>query len=237
MKLSRREIILLCVLLLAGSIYLFYQYAYQPLQQKTHTLIAENTKIQKNLEMQEGKMETAAKMQKEQERLEEEYRQLMIAVPEDAYIPEIIAWLAKSAKDASIQLDKVSYQSGNNDKQNSDQAQSPGVQACNFEISAAGSYFNLMSFLLKIENDPRIYVIIAGQLNAQQKKQEAAPVVSEVEAESMPVPEPLKGAVAYDSNNMILKLKLSAYYDKAKSSDISGMAEKVSPGEGRENPF
>jgi Tfp pilus assembly protein PilO len=237
MKLSRREIILLCVLLLAGSIYLFNQYAYQPLQQKTSTLIAENAKIQTTIEIQEAKMKTTANMQKEQERLEEEYRQLMIAVPEDAYIPEIIAWLGKSAKDASIQLDKVSYQSGNNDKQNSDQAKSDGVHACNFEISAAGSYFNLMSFLLKTENDPRIYVISGGQINAQQKKQEVAPVVSEVEGESIPAPEPLKGAAAYDSNNMVLKLKLSAYYDKDKALDISGMAEKVPPGEGRENPF
>lgn len=238
MKLSRRELILLAVLVIIGSIYLFHQYLYQPLQQKTNTLRAENTKIQSTIEMQRGNMKEVAKLQKEQEKLAEEYRRLMVAVPEEAYVPEIIAWLEKSAQDASVQLNKVSYQGENNEKDNSaDDGKMAAAQVCNFELSAGGSYFNLMSFLLKIENDPRIYVINAGQLNASQKKQETAPAVSEEEGTPMPAPEPLKGAAAYDSHNLVLNLKLSAYYAKDKANDISGMAEKVPPGEGRENPF
>ncbi len=237
MKLSRREIILLSALLIVGSIYLFYQYLYQPLQRDTNALVAENARIKEAIEMQTSKMEAATKLQKEQEKLEEEYRQLMVAVPEDAYIPEIIAWLEKSAQDASVRLDKVSYQ-GSGDNEKDRENIKTAARACNFEISAGGSYFNLMSFLLNIEKSPRIYVISAGQLNTQQKKQETTvPVVSEEEDGAMPAPELLKGAAAYDSNNLVLNLKLSAYYDKDKKADISGMAEKVPIGEGRENPF
>lgn len=241
MKLSKRELILLCILLIAGSIYLFYNYLYCPMQVKTKALVVENARLKEEVKMERQKIQRAGDWKQERERLQEDYRQLMIKVPETAYIPEIVDFLENKAKDSQAALLSVNYNKKSNENQN-DQNNNPKSTAPNmleFEIKSGGSYYNLLSYLMKIENAPRLYVVSGVQIASPDNKKPGSTAYITEDGRVIPAtqPEPLEGSTAYDGRVLAMKVRLAAFYDEKAIAGISGMEEKVTPGKGKENPY
>lgn len=245
MSLSLREQILLLALIIICLFYCFNKYLYQPLQDDTARLATENAQLENMINSEQERVVKSRNLQKQRRKLEEEYQQMMVKVPEHSYIPEIISFLENNALDSSVTLNKINYRreekSVGATKEPDDKSIS-NYQPCTLEISVRGNYFNLLSFLMKIEQSPRIYIINGGSFIASEKKMgsRSQPLDSENDAiiPSPAVPLEAEGSVRFDSNNLTMKLQLTAYYDPTSSTpDISGMPEKVPPGEGRENPF
>jgi Tfp pilus assembly protein PilO len=236
-KLSPREQILLLVLIILLSFYLFNKIFYQPLRDDTAKLTAENMKLKSLLADRPSKLEQRQELDREKGRSNELYRRLMVRIPEAAYISETIAYLETSAGIASVQLLKVDYRS----RENSPAARTAnlppekgGARPCNFTITASGSYFNLLTWLSKIEGSPRLYVIDSIELTASESR---SPIEEGEEAPVSPSSPELKGSPRFNDSNLHMQLQLTAYYDPVSIPGFAGMPEKISPGAGRENPF
>lgn len=245
MKLSKREQIFLLALIIALSFYLFNKFLYQPIREDTAKLAAENVKLKGFVENEQSRLERSRELDNEKGKLKEQYRQMMVKIPEEAYIPEVIAYLEASAQDSSVKLLSVKYQAQENSsdsrQENQQQEKTTVARPCNFAISANGSYFNLLTLLTKIEESPRLYVINSGEITASEKKADARPesLPQMMEGVEIPAPPPevLKGSARFDNSNLNMQLQITTYYDPASLRGITGMPDKVHPGEGKENPY
>lgn len=244
MKLSKREQIFLLALVIALSFYLFNKFLYQPIKEDTAKLAVENVKLKGLVENEQIRLERSQQLENEKGRLKEQYKEMMVKIPEEAYIPEVIAYLENSAQDSSVKLRSVRYQAQENNsdsgQENQQQEKTTVARPCNFMVSANGSYFNLLTLLTKIEQSPRLYIINNGEITASEKKAEALPesLPQTIEGVEIPTPprEVLKGSARFDDSNWNMQLQLTTYYDPASVGGITGMPEKVSPGQGKENP-
>jgi len=244
MKLSKREQIFLLALVIALSFYLFNKFLYQPIKEDTAKLAVENVKLKGLVENEQIRLERSQQLENEKGRLKEQYKEMMVKIPEEAYIPEVIAYLENSAQDSSVKLLSVRYQAQENNsdtgQENQQQEKTTVARPCNFTVSANGSYFNLLTLLTKIEQSPRLYIINNGEITASEKKAEALPesLPQTIEGVEIPTPPPevLKGSARFDDSNWNMQLQLTTYYDPASVGGITGMPEKVFPGQGKENP-
>jgi Tfp pilus assembly protein PilO len=241
MKLSKREQIFLLALVIVLSFFLFNRFLYQPIKEDTAKLAAENMKLKGLVEDEQVRLERSQEMENEKERLKERYKEMMVKLPEEAYIPEVIAYLEKSAQDSSVELLSVRYQAQDNSSdpgQEKKQPEKGAARPCHFAVSANGSYLNLMTLLTKIEGSPRLYIINSAEIAASERKVEALPEspAQTVEGVEIPTPPPqeLKGSARFDDSNWNMQLQLTTYYDPASAGEITGMPEKIAPGEGKE---
>ncbi|PKM78587.1 MAG: hypothetical protein CVU90_00900 [Firmicutes bacterium HGW-Firmicutes-15] len=102
------------------------------------------------------------------------------------------------------------------------------VQAANFQLAASGTHLNLLSFIFKIENAPRIYRInsikMAMVRNNQQKMGIGveAPMQEKNSGQNEDFSEiSVKESQAYDSNCAEVNMDVNAYYDRFEAEDIS----------------
>lgn len=241
MRISKRELILLILLILTGIIYLFYTYMYGPVRDKTDALQVENTRLETAILTEQKSIETINNL--EEEKLKHDYQVMAEKIPESPFIPEIIDYLEKSAEDAGVELLAVTYTETNKkdrqqNKDNSDQ-EITGPEKLRFQATTCGSYPELLLFLLRIEKNSRIYVVEGSKMKTSKRKVIMPPAMA-AEGESptlLPPPVILTGSSGYDPENIVMDIMFNAYYDKNSLPDISGAEEKVKPGDGRTNPF
>lgn len=196
MSLSKREIALIGFLLLAGVVYGFYTYLYTPVENRIDVLKTDNEQFQIKLEENEKARKSNIKPADNLKKLQNEYKVLLTKVPEDPYVPEMMVYLADSARESSVELKSLNYKY---DDKTGSASSSPGsntntartgspanYRASHIEVEVEGSYYNLLTFMLKVENAPRLYVLTGAKFEAGKRK---APVEAGFGAEPVPSPE------------------------------------------------
>lgn len=247
-KLSRREKILLGILLILSLIYAYYNLAYKPGKIAREQLLQENRVLKSLTESGESAMVQTSNIEQDITGIAKLGNELMAAVPARARVPETIAFLKKTAFDTHVDLKAINYAAPN--KNNSTDKQKnkeklEKVRILDYNITVQGTYNNLLAFLLKMENTPRLYTISNCQMTAAAKKNdekalsEALQSSLETEQGAPPAPFPSipKGSAVYDGNNIKLNLKFSAYYDEETIPGLNAKEDEVPVAAGRINPF
>jgi len=221
-KLSKREVALLVILILVGGGYLFNYFMFRPLYAQRNHLTTENASLIRELEQLQQKMSQYADIE-QNEKIVAEYGKMQAKIPPVPMIPSIIESLELSAQEENIKIQSIKYKEDANinklpgsQKMDSD----PPLQTVNFQIIARGSYFNLLSFLFKIESAPRIYVINSSKITLGKKDKAPAATEDLTVRAGDPVTEyRLDTAVSesetFDQSHTVLYLDFNAYYDNS----------------------
>lgn len=260
MKLSKREMVLLTILLIAASIYIYYNYIYMPVVNNAAAVKSENDKLQANLRELEKLKASQKKPAQVAQKLKTDYQALLNKVPEDPYVPEMIVYLADAAKESRVELKKIDYKydekstanapvptDGAEDKKTANAA---AVKSSQLEIEAAGTYYDILAFMLTVENAPRAFVLTGMDLTSSKRKPQEATALAPASgttvqgaggsptAPSAPNPEQaLVGSAAYDGNSLLLKLKFQSFFDQVTAANMKGVDEPVAPSIEGKNPF
>lgn len=251
MKLSNREKVLLGILLVLSLVYAYYNFAFKPGKIAKENLLQENRVLKSMIESGEtAKTQNTGMVQKITE-IAKLGNELMLEVPARAGVPETVAFLKKTALDANVDIKSLNYAASPKNKNNSvnntkNMVETEKVRTLDYNITVQGAYNNLLAFLLKIENAPRLYTINDCQMtaNAPEIAAEAlaGPLQSSMEAgqgtPSPRLPSIPKGSAVYDGNDIKLKLRFSAYYDEEGIPGFTTAKEdEVPAAAGRINPF
>lgn len=260
MRLSKREMVLLTILLIAASIYIYYNYIYMPVANNAAAVKSENDKLQANLRELE-KLKANQKPAQVAQKLKTDYQALLNKVPEDPYVPEMIVYLADAAKESRVELKKIDYKydekstanapvpaDGAQDKKT---ANTVAVKSSQLEIEATGTYNDILTFMIRVENAPRAFVLTGLDLNSSKRKPQEATVMAPasgttVQASSGSSPktpsapdaqQALVGSAAYDGNSLLLKLKFQSFFDQVTAANMKGVDEPIAPSIEGKNPF
>ncbi|MDD2586387.1 MAG: hypothetical protein PHT79_03315 [Syntrophomonadaceae bacterium] len=240
MKLSTREIFLLVILIIIATGYAFHTYTYVPLREEIDKLILENSGLEKTIKAEEETIN--AFMQLDEEKQNHDYKLLAAKVPEAPFLPEMIAYLNKSARDADINLLAVHYKelSRENIKQKGNNAGGVHDPWClELQATVSGSYPGLILFLNKIEKADRIYALENTKIKLSKRKTEnfQSGILEEGEIPHKLVLPATTITVGYNPDHILMDVKFKAYYDNRNIKGISGIDEQVEPGQGVDNPF
>jgi len=222
MKLSPREKVLLIILVLLITFYLFYTFLYHPLEQATASLRAENLNLRSAIKKQQDQWEKGKNEELEINKLELEYQQMMIKLPEEDYLPEIVSYLQKNARSADVLLEKINY---HNRAMESSQGNRNDIRTCEMVLVARGSYYNLLTLLRKIEEAPRLFVINNVEISAPEV---SITINEDTEIPSTPQEETKPSNISAD-NNLVMTVQLTTYYDPSSMPSFIGVLEKVPP--------
>lgn len=223
MRLSKREKVLLGILLVVGGFYVFYQFEYFPRQVTIDRLKEENTRLNREIVSFIAKEGGLTDINQEKRRLNDELDQMVIRLPRSPLLADIVAFLEQSARDSQVKLASVNYKESLPSKTSLDAKDTNPVkpaQYVNFQLTASGDHAGLLSFLLKIENASRIYNINSGKISLLKRKQPEMAMRSS-ESESGALGRAGEATVAeqesltYDRNNLVIVLDISAYYDQS----------------------
>ena len=250
-KLSRREKILVGLLLILSLVYAYYNLDFKPNKIASEQLLQENRVLKSLMERGENAKTRTTGIGQEKTRIAQLGNELLVAVPARAMVPETVAFLKRTAFDTRVELKSLNYTAPNKSNNNNTGSQkkkeeSEKVQALDYNITVQGGYNNLMAFLLRIEKAPRLYTISSCSMTANSKKNDdkaiSEALQSSMEAEPGAVePVPLtsapKGSEVYDGNNIKLDLKFSAYYDEEAIPGLTIKEDEVPAAAGRINPF
>lgn len=221
MNWSIREKALLALLLVLGCIFVMDQYLFQPLSRDNRQLIAENTSLSAELQGIKERLNKYQSMEAADLLKQDNYQEMLEALPQSPLIPNIINDLESKARENNIILISIHYKENIAGspalKPSGPEPQQATLVPVNFQITAHGSHYDLLSFVLALENAPRIYVInnlkigLAGKeravpISAVQLSNTASSVV---EPNTTPITPEL---LFYDQGKSILNLDFNAFY-------------------------
>jgi Tfp pilus assembly protein PilO len=229
---------MLLVLAIIGTIYLFYAYLYEPVTSQTRIISAENQNLNKEVESSQNRIKSAAGLSAEWERLQQQYTELAVKVPGESMLPEALSYLDKSAAECGVELETISLQpmpvvmtgAGSTNGVES------SLQQVKIQLSLRGSYFNLLSYLLKIEKAPRLYRIENAQMSHTPALADTSAQAPEVAAGEQAATDPALPAATVVSE-IALNISLTTFYDTFSLPDFKAELERVQPGVGKDNPF
>lgn len=169
MKLSKREMVLLVVLLVAGGAYLTDHYLLGPLQNQKQHLAFEHDQLTSELQKWEKKTNRYQTLEQEKLQLQDDYQQMLEKIPQLPMISPVIDYLEGRARDTQVEIVSIRCQE-NAVAQPDRNLQLSGSEinrplTVNFQIIATGSYFNLLSFIMQLENAPRMYIITCAKIS------------------------------------------------------------------------
>ncbi|MDD3268434.1 MAG: hypothetical protein PHX14_03865 [Syntrophomonadaceae bacterium] len=251
MMLSRREKILLTLLLILGLAISYNYLVYQPGQIARKHLIQENGVLISLIERGTSAKAQNLDINQEKTRIVKAGNELMLQIPSSARVPETVAFLKRTARDTHVNLQSINYainksKTGMNKNAKANKDILEKVQVLDYNITIQGGYNNLLAFLLKFENAPRLYTINNCRMIANAQKFDEAAIsevltslIEDPEAAPVPVPLPImpKGSAIYDGNSIQLNLKFSAYYEEETIPGLNAGEEEVPAASGKINPF
>lgn len=259
MKLSKREMVLLTVLLIAASVYIYYNYIYMPVVRNVNLIQADNDKLQANLRELEKMKQNQKKPTDVAQKLKTDYQALLTKVPEDPYVPEMIVYLADAAKQSRVELKKLDYKydekstanttAASEGSQEKKTANIAAVKSAQLEVEAIGTYYDILTFMLTVENAPRTFVLTGLDLTAGKiKSMEVTTTTTEAPPEgggaktttsttSVDMTQLLVGSAAYDGNSIQLRMKFQSFFDQVTADNLKGVDEPVVPSIEGKNPF
>jgi Tfp pilus assembly protein PilO len=223
-KLSKREIVLLGLLILVGVFYLGYNYVLEPLNIKTNQLRDENNKLSTDLQALEQTMSKQGDIRLEEQKIREVYTEILAKVPSSPMVPHTIDFMELRARESKVKLQSIKYRENAATKpavNNKDsQPVTPAIQTAEFNIIASGSHFNLLNFLMQIENAPRIYISNESKIYLAKNDKLQSISVADTSQQEMGSTETgiiteleEKGSQAYDKNKSEINIEFTAYYD------------------------
>jgi Tfp pilus assembly protein PilO len=212
---TKREIALLGILIVLGGIYLGYHFVFLPLNTKTAQLQTENNTLTKDSQTLQQKGANKVDVGLEEQKIRDDYAKMNVKIPSSPLIPDVYTYVELCARESKVKLLTINYKENAAAKTATTAPEtgssSEAAQSANCQISASGSHFNLLSFLLKIENAPRIYIMNGIKVTVAKSKLPAKElsantpeqVASNVEKESQ----------SFDLNNVVINLDFAAYFD------------------------
>lgn len=240
MSLSKREIFLLCLLLVCGAAYAYYTYVYDPLQMQINQAQTDNRNLSREIEqLKKAEPVSVGVSSDALQKLKQDFWTAACQVPTYPLVPESIAFLEKSGKDAVIDLKslQISDPGGAQPAGNAgSQGSNSGLVTQSYEIAGTGGYFALNSFLMKLEEAPRIYVISSINIGSQPAASTTAVAPATTSAAPATVSSTASTQV-YDGSNLTFTLSISSYYDGIELENIGTSFQTVQPAAGRNNPF
>ena len=148
MKMSLREKIMLLGLFIVAIVYLFYTYLYAPVTAEIKTVYTENQTIKNELELYKNNMKSNSGIDKQWEQLQKDYNELAVKVPDESMLPEVLSFLDQIAAECHVKAENISLQPAAAAAAGTDVEAS--LQQVKIQLSLRGSYFDLLSYLLKI---------------------------------------------------------------------------------------
>ncbi len=175
MNISKREKILVAVILVLGMVFMFNKYFYAPVNNQIDRLESENAQL--NEEMSEFNREKKQQLSQAEQKQKamDELQNLKIMIPKDKQLEQLVRFLQSAAEVSAIQLISIDFKenvqpTGQPAGQPPGQpGQVPAVKVLNLGISTYGNYFQLRNFLLQLESCPRIITVQSCILAAQTK--------------------------------------------------------------------
>jgi len=166
-KLSRHQLervsllIILYLLVITVGGYSFNKYIFKPLKTQTSAVAADNKNLEVLLQRLGNIKEEDICL--ENQILYEDWEKLSVKVPGVLEEPEIISFLADTARDTGVQFISLTYENSEPGKKlgskEDDKNEVKILQFADFEIKIKGDYFNLLNFMARVENAPRIYAV------------------------------------------------------------------------------
>lgn len=199
---TRREKILLTILFLLAGGYGFCQFLLNPLQSRIHMLAEENEHLSAQIAAVEQKNRQAAGEVMSEDEMELRLGKLTEKIPDDPYIPEVIAFMERCAEERGASLLEATLEpvppAARSD---------PGVyQYQTLNITVQGSYEALFLYVDEIENQAaRIFDITSIHLKA--------PVQNMPSGNSAGL-EPGSGFV-HDQDRITADMQIRLYYDQS----------------------
>ncbi len=219
MSLSTREKALLGLFFLLGCVFLLDQYLFKPLDRDARQLIAENNRLHEELQGIEERITRYQAMENSESKSQAYYQEMLEAIPQLPLIPDIIDFLETKARENKITLSSIHYKENKTRQSDSKPAgsgrQPTSLEPVNFQIVASGSYYNLLSFVLALENAPRIYVINSLKISLaapERYPQGIAAVNSGVSSSDAGAQPAAPVLLFYDQGQSILNLDFNTYY-------------------------
>lgn len=242
MKFSLREKLMLCLLIWAVGVYLFYNYAYTPVNRAASDWMEKNSLAREQVEAARKIDQEMKGMQDRQQSYQERYAALAQQLPASEYLPEMVAFVDKTAADAGMTLKLFNHQKVDavkaNPEGNTVDMPAAGVKSLDCTLSGSGTYYQLVTFMKSLEQAPRIYNMNNIVLSAAQRQIHTIAVPTAAgEAPPAPIAE-LKGSAQYDPDHILLNLTLQAYCDGKAVPGIKDIDQTVEPvSTQRDNPF
>ncbi len=226
MKLSTREAALLGLLLVLGGVFLINHYVFQPLTTHKQQLVLENNNLTLDLQALQNRISKYQSMERDERKSRDDYQRMLEAVPQSSMISSIIDYLELSAREAHVKLITIRYKESALDDPALKFAESrtdlTQIMPVNFQIVVSGSHFDLLSFILEIENAPRIYIINGGKISLARTDQSptgitTSPNSPDMAASDKPMEKTVPESLTYDQSKSVLSLDFSAYYHRSLS--------------------
>jgi hypothetical protein len=208
MKFSNREKILGTIVLLLAAFYLYDRTLLEPIRVELSRLQAENEQMSIKIESNQERLETEKMIKQEVGELDYN-RDMTTMLPASPMASGAIAYVTECAGDKNVSLRFISCTLLDSPSISPPSKAGPIIppSMINFQLSAEGNYYDLLSFLLDIENAPRIYRINHSNLTL-------ADTTSEVEPGSDDILVPDLQAVGMDYNHTVLNLDFNTFYDQ-----------------------
>lgn len=230
MKLSTREAALLGLLLVLGGVFLTNYYIFQPLIAHKQQLGLENNNLTLELQALQNRISKYQSMERDERKSRDDYQRMLEALPQSAMISSIIDYLELSAREAHVKLIMIRYKESAPGDPASKSAKSgtdlTQIMPVNFQIVVSGSHFDLLSFILEIENAPRIYIINGGKISLARPDQfptgiTTSPNGPDMAASDKPIEKTVPESLTYDQSKSVLSLDFSAYYHRSLSNEAA----------------
>lgn len=162
MRLSKREKVLIGILVILGVGYIIDHFMICPAATCHRQLLASEAGLENQMKQLEN-LTAEYGTEKQQEFVETNYRRVLAKIPPSAMVPNVIEYLQSSAADSGVRVINVSYLDTGSTEPNSDhrsqETPKTSAQQINFQIETEGEYGNILEFLQRIEDAPRLYMI------------------------------------------------------------------------------
>jgi Pilus assembly protein, PilO. len=231
MSLSTREKVLIGLFLVLGCVFLFDQYVFQPMTRCNQQLNNENSSLSTEIQANVEKSIKYKSLETEGLGKQEDYQEMLNALPDSPMISDTIDYLETRAQENNVKLISIQYkenQAGNPPSQpvRTGEQQDAAVPV-RFQIVAHGSHYDLLSFVLALENAPRIYIINGLKIGLAAKERSAQGLAALADNAGISAGEPGKLQAApetffYDRGKSVLNLDFNAYYHTSPADAAAG---------------
>ncbi len=242
MRFSKRELRLILVLFILSVSFLYYHFLLGPV----YSDYIEIKKQNQEMEILWQNFQNSISISSDQPNKQEGYQDYLYKIPEKPYCPEIMAYMSETAKESSVVLKglKVDIPSVNSRASDSSglveklSGKDSVPKPIAIDVQAEGYYYNLMTFILKLENNDRLYAIkectFTSGKKARLDQKNNANVNPEEKSGMLELSLP---TTTYSDNIVIMRLKAEAYYEEYNPLGIKGIKNEIVPVENPKNPF
>jgi Tfp pilus assembly protein PilO len=162
-RLSRREIFGLGFLILITIVFTANRLIYEPFRIKKDTLRNERSNIIRELEEVNMNSNKTNQLNEHKSAIEAAYQLMDSKVPSGPMIFSIINMLESYANQSNVRILSLEVKP-NDEKMERNEGESENkipkrLKKSFLQINVAGTYFNLLSFLIQIENSPRLMMV------------------------------------------------------------------------------